>query len=212
MTFGSFNRPNKISRQVIALWSQLLHALPDARMVLGAMFGAGETRTLIEWFSEEGIARERLDFFSRCPMNEYYALYQRVDVCLDPFPFNGSSTTADALWMGVPTLTLAGESVPGRAGVAWLNHFGLDAFVAHDKAEFIRHGLYWSEHLAELAGIREGLRARIVQHESGRPDVIAAALEFALRSMWQRWCAGLPAESFEVPRQAWEGCVRQDIV
>jgi predicted O-linked N-acetylglucosamine transferase (SPINDLY family) len=205
ITFGSFNRPSKIGRPVIALWSQLLRALPDARMVIGAMFGAGETQALIEWFTEEGIALERLDFFQRCPMKEYFALYHRVDICLDPFPFNGSSTTADALWMGAPTMTLAGDSVPGRAGVAWLNHFGLDAFVAHDKAEFIRHGLYWSGHLAELAEIREGLRARIMQSASCRPVVIATALESALRTMWQRWCAGLPAESFEVPRHAWDG-------
>lgn len=77
---------------------------------------------------------------------------------------------------------------------------GLEAFVAYNKMEFVE-GLYWAGNLAELAKIREGLRVRFGQSALNQPDVIAAALERALRTMWQRWCAGLPTESFEVSLQ-----------
>ena len=199
LTFGSFNRPNKISRAVIALWSQLLRALPDSRMVMGAMREDGQYDTLIAWFAREGIARERLDFHPRSNMQAYLALHHQVDVCLDAFPYNGGTTTLHALWMGVPTLTLAGSTVAGRTGAGILGHVGLDALVAQDAAAFVQHGLSLAtDNFSTLANLRSGLRERFAQSASGQPAVIAAGLERALRIMWQRWCAGLPAESFEV--------------
>lgn len=206
-TFGSFNRPSKIGRPVVALWAQLLRAVPDARMVLGAMLEKddGEERPiLLDWFAEEGIARERLTLLPRRPMHEYLAQYHQVDFCLDTFPFNGSATTGDALWMGVPTLTLSGLTVPARAGAAWQRHFGLEGFIACDKDEFVQLGIAWANRTTELAAIRAGLRDRIRRYEFCRPDVTAAALAYALRRMWQRWCADLPPESFEVPTDAWK--------
>ena len=88
LTFGSFNRPSKISRSAIALWAQLLRALPDSRMLLGAMPKDGNYTTLIEWFAQEGIARERLDFHVRSDMERYLGLHHQVDICLDTFPYN----------------------------------------------------------------------------------------------------------------------------
>jgi protein O-GlcNAc transferase len=85
----------------------------------------------------------------------------------------------------------------------------LEAFVAHDKTEFVEKGLYWADHLTELAKIRDELRERFGQSAMGQPDIIAAALERALRTMWQRWCAGLPAESFEVHRQATDNAMQE---
>lgn len=89
----------------------------------------------------------------------------------------------------------------GRVDAVLPNHVGLEAFVAHNKTEFVEKGIYWASHLNDLAKIRDELRSRFEQSAVGRPDVIAEALERALRTMWQRWCANLPAESFEVPRQ-----------
>jgi predicted O-linked N-acetylglucosamine transferase (SPINDLY family) len=201
VTFGSFNRPSKLSRHVIALWSQLLRALPDSRMLLGAMPQDNKYDNLIEWFAQEGIARERLSFHSRSGMDRYLALHHQVDVCLDTFPYNGGTTTWHALWMGVPTLTLSGNTLPGRVGVAILAHVGLGAFAAHDAADFVRKGLFWAGNLAELSDIRAGLRGRFAKSALNQPAVVAAGMERALRIMWRRWCAGLPAESFEVPLQ-----------
>jgi predicted O-linked N-acetylglucosamine transferase (SPINDLY family) len=201
MTFGSFNRLSKLSRSVIALWSQLLRALPDSRMVLGAMPQDGKNDTLIDWFAQEGIARERLSFHPRSGMEHYLSLHHQVDICLDTFPYNGGTTTLHALWMGVPTLTLAGSTTAGRPGVTILSHAGLDEFVAYDAADFVQKGLPWAGNLAALSDIRAGLRERFAQSAMGQPAVVAAGVERALRIMWQRWCAGLPPESFEVSLQ-----------
>ncbi|MBI3370705.1 MAG: tetratricopeptide repeat protein [Betaproteobacteria bacterium] len=201
VTFGSFNRPGKLSRAVIAVWSQLLRALPGARMVLGAMPDDGSKYALIEWFAAEGIPPERLDFHARCAMNAYLGLHRQVDLCLDTFPYSGGTTTLHALWMGVPTLTLAGDTVPGRIGAGTLGHFGLDAFVAHDAEDFVRRGTSWAGDISALAGLRAGLRERFEQSLIGQPAMVAAGMERALRTMWRRWCAGLPAASFEVQLQ-----------
>jgi protein O-GlcNAc transferase len=191
LTFGSFNRPNKISRSVIMLWSQLLRALPDSRMLLGTMNKDGNYTTLIDWFAQEGITRERLDFHVRTNMQRYLGLHHQVDICLDTFPYAGYTTTLHALWMGVPTLTLAGNTAAGRQGASALIHTGLDAFVARDAAGFVQKGLSWAGDLAELSAIRAGSRERFAQSAVGQPALIAAGLERAMRIMWQRWCEGL---------------------
>jgi predicted O-linked N-acetylglucosamine transferase (SPINDLY family) len=198
VTFGSFNRLTKLRPSVIALWSRLLRALPDARMVLGGMPQEGSYDALVEWFARKGIVRERLSFYARCDTAAYLALHHQVDMCLDTFPYTGGTTTNHALWMGVPTLTLAGHAPPGRQGAAMLGHVGLEAFVAEDAEDFQAKGLSWAGDLAALAAVRAGLRERCEQSPVRRPGAIAAGVESALRTMWQRWCAGLPAESFEV--------------
>ncbi|MDO8206582.1 MAG: tetratricopeptide repeat protein [Gallionella sp.] len=198
VTFGSFNRLSKINQPVIALWSQLLRALPDSRMVLGGMPEEGKYDTLIKWFAQEGIARERLVFHTRIGMDRYMALHHQVDICLDTFPYNGGTTTLHAQWMGVPTLTLTGCTVAGRPGACILGHVGRDDFIAHDAADFVQKGLSWAENLAALSDIRAGLRERFANSAMGQPAVVAAGVERGLRIMWQRWCDKLPAESFEV--------------
>lgn len=98
--------------------------------------------------------------------------------------------------MGVPTLAVAGATPAGRYGAAIMGQMGLDAFVAKDLQDFVRKGVYWATHLEELAELRAGMRQRFGQSAAGQPDLIAEALANALRTMWQRWCKGLPAESF----------------
>ena len=197
-TFGSFNRIGKLSRSAIALWSRLLRALPNSRMLLGGMPPAGGFDGLLGWFAEEGISRERLSFHPRGGMAAYLALHHQVDMCLDTVPYTGGTTTNHALWMGVPTLTLAGPTAPGRQGAAMLGQVGLDAFVATDAVDFEAKGVTWARDLNALASVRAGLRQRCEQSPIRNPRAIAAGLERALRTMWQRWCAGLPAESIDV--------------
>ena len=201
ITFGSFNRLFKLSREVIALWTQLLRALPDSRMVLAGMPEEGKTENLIKWFAQEGIARERLELYPRSSMDIYMQLHHKVDICLDTFPYNGGTTTLHALWMGVPTLTLSGMSVASRTGAGILGQLGLESFIADDSTDFVRKGLFLAASTEELSSIRSGLRERFAKSATGHPELIAAGLEKAMRIMWQRWCAGLPAESFEVDGQ-----------
>ena len=155
----------------------------------------GQYDSIIKAFATEGIARSRLDFHSRRSRQAYMALHDEVDICLDAFPYTGGTTTAIALWMGVPTLTLAGDTPPSRQGNMIMNHVGLDAFVASDPEDFERKGIAWATRLPELAELRATLRQRYEDSPLLRPDVIAAGLESALRTMWKRWCAGLPAEA-----------------
>lgn len=201
VTFGSFNRPSKLNPSVISLWSQLLRALPDSRIVLGDIPQDETMDTLIDLFARERIVRHRLSFHPRCNMDSYLKLHQHVDICLDTFPYNGGTTTCHALWMGIPTLTLTGDTLPGRVGAAILGHMGLGDFIAQNKDDFVQKGLLWARNLAMLANLRSGLRERFGQSALGQPELIAAGLERALRNMWQRWCAELPTESFEVHRQ-----------
>ena len=198
LRFASFNRLSKINGSTIALWSQLLHALPATHMMLaGITLEDGQERLLAQ-FATHGIGPERLTFRAHCKMEEYLALHTLVDICLDTTPYTGGTTTSHALWMGVPTLTIAGPTPAARQGASIQELVGVDGFSATSPADFIAKGLYWSLHLAELAELRAGLRARWQQAPGREPSIIATGLERSLRHMWRRWCAGMPAESFEI--------------
>jgi predicted O-linked N-acetylglucosamine transferase (SPINDLY family) len=186
--FGSFNRPNKISRDVIRLWSQVLHALPDARLQMAAMPADGPDPQLLEWFQSEGIDPQRLSFHKMCALSTYLGLHAQVDICLDTFPYNGGTTTLHALWMGVPTLTLAGTTAAGRTGASILGHVGLNAFLATSEQDFVQKGHELASDLDTLSTVRTSLRERFLSSSMGQPAVVAAGLESALRAMWHTWC------------------------
>jgi predicted O-linked N-acetylglucosamine transferase (SPINDLY family) len=199
LTFGSFNRMGKLHPGIIGVWAQLLRALPDSRLLIGALRRDGREPLLIEQFAAAGIAPQRLELHYRESMEIYLALHHYVDICLDTYPYGGGTTTIHALWMGVPTLTIAGSTPASRQGAAILGQLGLEEFVAADEADFVAKGSYWATHLTELAEIRANLRERWQQSPARKPEVIAASLEQAIRRMWARWCADLPAESFTIP-------------
>lgn len=198
LTFGSFNHVNKIGPNVVALWSALLRALPTARLLIGGIPEISYSTALIEAFAGHGITPERLEFHVRSDIISYLHLHEKVDICLDTYPYNGGTTTLHALWMGVPTLSLAGNTVSARVGSCLLALTGLNGFIVEDEGAFVQRGGYWAQHLEELAEIRSGLRERFRQSAIGQPALVTAALERAFRIMWRRWCAGLPAEAFEV--------------
>jgi predicted O-linked N-acetylglucosamine transferase (SPINDLY family) len=199
LTFGTFNRLGKINAATIRLWSKLLRALPASKLIVAGIPQGVQHIQLMEKFAAEGVDRERLTFHSRSGIDLYLALHHQVDLCLDTFPYNGGTTTYHALWMGVPTLTMAGTTPAGRQGAALLGLMGLDEFIATDDADFVAKGLYWAARLDSLAELRTGLRERCRQSPSQQPDVLVAVLERSLRRMWMRWCANMPAESFEIP-------------
>jgi protein O-GlcNAc transferase len=189
ITFGSFSRLSKLSQPVIALWSELMRALPNSRILLAGMPRDGRHESLSQWFEAEGIAPERLQFHRRCADRTYLELHHQIDIALDPFPFTGATTTSNALWMGVPTLTLTGRTVAGRLGPALLEHAGLTDFVAHSPQDFIEKGVHWANHLDALAALRAGMRERFLSHPIGQPAAAAEGLSTAFRQMWRGWCA-----------------------
>jgi predicted O-linked N-acetylglucosamine transferase (SPINDLY family) len=201
LTFGSFNRHNKVNDAVIALWSMLLNQVAGSKLKLGGI-PEEQRQGMLMRFANQGVAAERVSFFKRTVQTDYLAQHHQVDFCLDTFPFCGGATSAHAAWMGVPTLTLAGELPASRLGATEMHHLGLDGFVADSIEDFVEKGLYWAIHLAELAQLRAGLRERFSNSPMGQTLAFANHFEAMLRSMWQRWCQDIPAQSFMVEASA----------
>lgn len=199
ITFASFNRIDKINKAVINLWSQLLIAVPDAKMLLGGLPLSETFEQLTQWFAAEGVSSERLIFHRRTSMDSYLELHHHVDICLDTFPYGGGTTTCHALWMGVPTLTLAGDAPAGRVAAGLLSHLDIQkSFVASDKSDFVNKGKWCAANIQFLTDLRQELRERFKGSALSQPSIVAGGFEYALRHAWKRWCAGLPAETFQV--------------
>jgi predicted O-linked N-acetylglucosamine transferase (SPINDLY family) len=196
LTFGSFNKRGKINQGTIRLWSGLLRALPATRMLIVGVSLEDDVPTLSALFGAEGIESARLTFHPRCAMEQYLGLHHRVDLALDTCPYGGGTTTINALWMGVPTLTVAGPTPAARQTAGFLGLLDLDEFVAADAADFVAKGLHWAAHLEQLAALRASLRQRWEASPAGQPAIMADALEHAVRRMWTRWCSGLQPVSF----------------
>ena len=196
LTFGSFNRAEKLNRELIARWSRLLHAVPDARMCIAGMPNDQTSDKLRSWFAHDGIKSTRLSFHLRTDLQAYLALHGQVDVCLDTYPYSSGTTGFHALWMGVPTLTIPGSTQPGYAAAAILSHAGLPDFIAQDEAAFLAAGQRLAGDVARLATLRMEMRERLSTSAIGQSAGIASAFEAALRTMWTRWCLNLPVTSF----------------
>lgn len=196
LTFGSFNRSNKLSRGLLARWAALLRAVPDAKMVIAAMPDEKTIEMIRGWFASDGVIPERLSFHMRTGIRDYMDLHRLVDVCLDTAPYPGGTTTYNALWMGVPTLTMAGPTLLARIGAAIAEHMGLHEYIADDEADFVRKGVALASNSSQVTDLRGTLRARFAESAMGQPALIAAGLDSALRAVWRRWCAGLAPVAF----------------
>lgn len=197
ITFGSFNQLHKFNKEVVALWSALLRQVPNSRLLIGAMPSLDGLESLVALFAEGGIARERITFHKRSNMHAYLTLHQEVDICVDTFPYSGGTTTVHALWMGVPTLMLAGRTAACRQGCGLSRHVDLIDFVAESKTDFVAKGLVAVADLARLERTRSQLRTRFAASPVCNPAAATTGVESAYRLMWRRWCTGLAAESFD---------------
>lgn len=197
VTFGSFNRIDKAGDAALALWAEVLAAVPGSRLVIGNSSNAALRATLARHFAQLGVAPERLQFLPPVPLADYLRLHDRIDIILDTFPYTGGTTTRFALWMGVPVLTLAGPSLPQRQGAGIVRAAGLDEWAVDTPAAYVAQACRAAADLPALAALRAGMRARIEQGPLIDPSIISRGLESALRTMWIRWCAGLPPEPFD---------------
>ncbi|NMM00029.1 tetratricopeptide repeat protein [Paraburkholderia sp. RP-4-7] len=196
ITFGSFNRMNKLRPEVIKLWAQVLHAVPTARMLIAGVAEDGYNK-LVDWFEQEGIDRTRLESRPRLQMRGYLQHHHAVDICLDAFPYAGATTTLHAAWMGVPTLTLPGRSAASRGGAVTMSHLALEGFIASDPTDFVEKAVDWANNLSTLAELRARMRERCAHSAYFLPGVIAEGMSRALRLMWQRWTEGKPPVAFD---------------
>lgn len=199
ITFGSFNRTSKLTQQTLDLWCEVLKEIPTAKMILGNVSDEPLQRQLENEFSKRGVAAERLTFYAKKSIPDYLALHGEVDFILDTFPYNGGTTTGFALWMGVPVLTYAWKSLAGRGGVVMLSRVDLqNDFVAHTPEQFIEMAKTWANNVEGLQALRHQLRGRMQNSTKSKPEHVVAGFQAALKIMWQRFCAGLPVESFTV--------------
>jgi predicted O-linked N-acetylglucosamine transferase (SPINDLY family) len=164
VTFGSFNQLAKLSDETVAAWASVLDRVPGSRLLLKskALDDAATRAWHLGRFQSHGIAAERLELLGYIAAADgHLAAYGRIDVALDPFPYNGTTTTCEALWMGVPVVTLAGDRHAGRVGVSLLTRIGLDTLVAHDIADYAARATALVADRDGLTALRAGLRDRL---------------------------------------------------
>jgi len=188
VTFGSLNNFTKAHEDVLALWAQVLDAVKGSQLLMFCPEGRARERVL-QFFDAHRIGAERISFAGFIPRCEYLKSYHRIDIGLDPFPFNGMTTTCDALWMGVPALTLPGEVPASRAGLSLLSTVGLREFVASSEEDYVRIAVELAGDLPRLAELRATLRARMQASPLMDAPRFARNVEAAYRSMWRAWCA-----------------------
>ena len=191
VTFASFNNAVKIRQEVVVLWSKLLQALPDARLLLKAkQLGDRESVTRLQnLFEQQGVAAERIEFIGWIPDSEtHLAIYNRAHIALDTFPYNGTTTTCDALWMGIPVITLAGDDSRSRVGLSLLKQLGLDDLIADTPAAYLEIAQALATDTGKLRTLRSGLRQKMQQSSLLDANSFARKVESAYRDMWQRWC------------------------
>jgi predicted O-linked N-acetylglucosamine transferase (SPINDLY family) len=192
ITFASFNALPKVSPATIALWAAILGRRPDSRLMIKAigLNDAGTRQGLLEKFARHGIADNRLLLVDRlASLQSHLAYYQQVDVGLDTSPYGGTTTTCEALWMGVPVVTLAGKVHAGRVGVSILNTVGLADLVAARGEEYVAKALSLAADAARRQELRAGLRERLRTSALMDAARFAREVERAYRQMWHRWCA-----------------------
>jgi predicted O-linked N-acetylglucosamine transferase (SPINDLY family) len=189
--FASFNNAAKVTPEVVALWSEVLHAVPEARLILKArQLGDRETvQRLRGLFEHEGVAADQLDFASWIPDSEaHLAFYNRAHIALDTFPYSGCTTTCEALWMGVPVITLAGQESRSRMSLSILKQVGLDNCIAESPAAYIGIARTLAADTRALQRVRAGLRRQVQMSSLLDAEGFARAVESAYRGMWRRWC------------------------
>ena len=187
ITFGCLNNFAKVNNRVQALWIRLMRTVPNARLVLHASEGSHRERVR-ELMAREEVAPGRLTFLSHAPMAEYFSQYEQIDIALDTFPYAGGTTTCDALWMGVPVVTLVGQTAVGRGGLSILSNIGLTQLVAYNEDEYIRIAVDLAKDLPRLTELRRTLRERMLASPLMDAPRFARSIEGAYRTMWRHWC------------------------
>jgi predicted O-linked N-acetylglucosamine transferase (SPINDLY family) len=190
VTFGCFNNLAKVTPRVIATWAAVLHRVAGARLVLKThqLSDAPTAARLRAAFAAHGIAPARIELRGSSPHRAFMAEYGQIDLVLDPFPYSGGLTTCEALWMGVPTVTLPGEIFASRHSTSHLCNVGLADWVARDADHYIALAVAKAADLAALASLRAGLRPRMKASPLCDAARFGRNLGAALRHAWQEWC------------------------
>lgn len=182
-----------MTSDVVRNWSRILNAIPDSRLILksSALANAQTRERILNEFGAHGIVSTRLELLGLIPGRErHLAAYARGDVALDPYPYNGTTTTCEALWMGVPVVTLRGERHSGHVGATILHHSGIPEFVAESEQEYMNMSIALARDSQRLVALRRQLRPMMRESILMDTPRFARSLESAYRDMWSKWCDG----------------------
>lgn len=191
VTFGSFNKLAKVSEQSVSLWASVLSAVPDSRLLLKARaLAENESREALQArFAAYGIDEKRIECRGWAAEDrDHLDLYSHIDIALDTFPYNGTTTSCEALWMGVPVLTLRGQSHSARVGASLLTSVGLGDWVAQSEDAFVEKAIAYARDLSALADLRANLRSQVSDSALCDGPAAAHAFEKAVRGAWQTLC------------------------
>jgi protein O-GlcNAc transferase len=187
VTFGSLNNFGKVNESVLRVWGEILRAVPKSELFIHAHEGSHRQRVW-DRLEREGIEPGRVRFVGRLPAEKYFETYGQIDVALDTFPFGGGTTTCDALWMGVPVVSLAGATAVGRGGVSILSNIGLPELAAHSEEKYVRVARELAHDLGRLSELRKTLRRRMERSPVMNARRFTRNVEAAYRQMWREWC------------------------
>jgi protein O-GlcNAc transferase len=190
-TFGSFNYFPKVSPETADLWAKILKAVPGSRLILKTRNFADSTtcQYAMDMFMRRGIAAERIELLSmKTSFGEHLDVYNRIDIALDTFPYNGTATTCEALWMGVPVVTFAGNIHACRVGKSLLTNIGLPELVSGTFEEYVSIAVNLAHDLKRLQALRESLRDTMLHSPLTDAKRFIMNLENCYRTMWERWC------------------------
>jgi len=190
ITFGSFNNFRKVTSEVFGLWARILNEIPGSRLILkGTSFYDKTTcEYAINMFTQRGIAAERILLQPPDPSPRHLASYNLVDIGLDTFPFNGATTTCEAMWMGVPVITLAGTAYHSSVGVSLLSNVGLKDLIAKTHDEYIRLAVNLANDINKLKILRSSLRDKMAYSPLTDAKRFTFHLESRYREIWRTWC------------------------
>ena len=191
LVLGCFNNWSKVSDGAVSLWARILSELPSSRLLLKTKFldNPDMQRLAIERFARHGIASDRLILEGPSPRSALIAAYNKMDIALDPFPFGGGVTTAGALWMGVPVVTLRGNRWVSRVGESILSTVGLPDLVAGDADEYVSIVRRLADDQVQRNELRQSLRSMMAGSPFCDGPRFARSLETAYRIIWRTWCA-----------------------
>ncbi|MDP9175148.1 MAG: tetratricopeptide repeat protein [Planctomycetota bacterium] len=191
LTFGCFNGRLKISDQAIKLWAQILRQIPRARLLLKSQSFAepAARHFLVNQFTCEGVTADRLDLREWLSSSDEPArLYDEIDIALDTFPYNGTTTTCQAMWMGVPVVTLAGTTHVSRVGVSLLSNLGLTQTIARTEQQYVEIAMKLAGDIPNLGRLRASMRQQFLRSPLADAPRFTANVEKAYRTAWKTWC------------------------
>ena len=189
-TFGCFNHPAKITDDVIACWAKLLRSIPNSELYLKYMpyDDIHVQRRYRDLFSAHGINSDRIRFSGLSLRRDMLAAYRYVDIALDPYPYTGGTTTLEALWMGIPVVTLLGDHFVSRITASLLTNVGLKECVTDTEEQYVAKAISLASDLSRLGTLRQGLRKQLLNSVLCDGPGFTGNLEAAYLRMWAAWC------------------------